>query len=88
MPSDQQAKVRWRIYGGDRIVIDTRGVAFAWERGGKKPRPYLVDSLLNNQWILPPCPDGPLFGDQHDGRLTTRGEHALLRYRNHHHVWS
>jgi hypothetical protein len=69
MPSDQQAKALWRIYDGDRIILDTRGATFTWKRGGAKPRRYLIESLLDNQWVLPPRPDGPLFGQQGDGRL-------------------
>jgi hypothetical protein len=38
-PSEQQAQVLWRIYDGDRIVADTRGATYAWERGGKKAAP-------------------------------------------------
>jgi hypothetical protein len=82
MPTDQQATALRRIYDGDRIVIDIRGATFTWERGGPKPRRYLIESLLNSQWVMPPCPDGPLFGEQRDGRLTVRGEYALLRYRD------
>jgi hypothetical protein len=86
MLSEQQARVLWQIHDGDRIVVDTRGATFAWERGGTKPRQYLVQALIDNQWIVSPCSLGPLFGEQHDGRLTVRGLHALSRYRNHHRV--
>ena len=72
LPSEQL----WRIYDGDRIVVDTRGATFAWERGGAKPRQYLVKALLYHQWVLPPCPHGPLFGEPTDGALTLRGSWA------------
>jgi hypothetical protein len=81
-PNLAQAKVLRRIADGDRLVLDRDGRRFAWERGGPRPPAKLVDRLLDNQWVLPPCADGPLFGDDRDGRLTVRGEHALVRYRD------
>jgi hypothetical protein len=77
-----EAEILQQIQAGDRLVRSTSGKAFVWERGAARPHQGHVFRCLANQWVLPPCPDGPLFGDQHDGRLTVRGEHALIRYRN------
>jgi hypothetical protein len=82
MPTCAEAEILQQIHAGDRLVRSTSGKAFVWERGAARLYQGHVFRCLANQWVLPPCPDGPLFGDQHDGRLTVRGEHALIRYHN------
>jgi hypothetical protein len=82
MPTNAEAEILQQIHAGDRLVRSTSGKAFVWERGAARPHQCHVYRCLANQWVLPPCPDGPLFGGQHDGRLTVRGEFALVRYQN------
>jgi hypothetical protein len=81
-PSEKQGRILWRIRDGDRIVTRPGGRGYAWERGGRPPPKDAVARLLDNQWIISPCRDGPLFGQQRDGCLTNRGEFALLRYQS------
>jgi hypothetical protein len=78
LPSRREAEVLRRLRSGDRIVV-VGGSGYAFERGLDRLRAYLVRSLLNQQWISPPCPDGPLFGVPTDGRMNLRGSHALRR---------
>jgi hypothetical protein len=82
MPTSTEAAILEQIHAGDRLVRSTSGKAFVWERGAARPHQGHAFRCLANQWVLSPCPDGPLFGDQHDGRLTTRGQFALARYHN------
>ena len=82
MPTRQQAALLWRIKDGDRIVTAPNGKGFAWERGPGRPHRATVNSCIDNCSITHPCPDGPCFGEQYQGRLTVRGQHALLRYQS------
>jgi hypothetical protein len=79
-PDGQEAAVLLRMRKGDRIVTSRNGAGFEYERGMGKPAKTTVESLIDYRWILPPCVDGPLFGDSSDGTITTRGARALATW--------
>ena len=80
MPTRQQAAMLPRIEDGDRIVAAPSGKGFVWERGPGGPHHAVINSLINNQ-SPGRTSDGPLFGEDHQGRLTVRGQFTLIRYR-------
>ena len=75
LPSDNEAKILRQLHDGDRILTARDGRGYVWERSPGKLRRYLVD------WISPPHPAGPLFGEPEDGTLNLRGSYALFRWK-------
>jgi hypothetical protein len=80
IPTEREAAAMRRLRDGDRIVVSRSGKGFVWETGPGSIRKYLVEALIDNQWVSAPCPDGPLFGEPSDGCLNLRGSWALRRH--------
>jgi hypothetical protein len=80
IPSLAMAKVMQRIWGGDRVVLPRAGKGYVWEHSDDPVPAVTVKALLARQWIVEPSFPLPLFGDQHSGRLTVRGQKALNRF--------